>query len=148
MNDIIVNATGSDFIRLWYLRGNHIQFRRFRNRSWIFVSGTPYDLDFLTRQLDDSGRYEYTEATGNNVYGPVEGIRIDVNPSGISDLVTAIENIGLGRKYSIYNADINPVLRFMSERSLRFFQLSSPEGHDPVGKPWYLKIPIQAYCFR
>ncbi len=131
MNDVIVNATGSDFIRLWYLRGNRIQFRRFRNRSWMFVSGTPYDLDFLARQLDDSGRYEYMEATGNNVYGSVEGIRIEVNPSGISDLVTAIENIGLGRKYSIYNADINPVLRFMSERSLRFFQLPSPEDHDP-----------------
>ena len=131
MSDIIVNATGSDFIRLWCLRNNSLHFRRFRNRSWIFVSGAQYDLDFLARQLDDSGRYDYAESTGENVYGPVDGLRIEVNPSGIGDLVAAIENIGLGRKYSIYNADINPVLRFMSERSLRFFQLASPEDHDP-----------------
>ncbi len=131
MSDIIVNATGSDFIRLWCLRNNSLHFRRFRNRSWIFVSGAQYDLDFLVRQLDDSGRYNYAESAGENVYGPVDGIRVEVNPSGMGDLVAAIENIGLGRKYSIYNADINPVLRFMSERNLRFFQLASPEDHDP-----------------
>ena len=131
MNDVIVNATGTDSIRLWYLRDNRLYFRRFRNCSWIFVSGTPYDMDFLSRQLDDSGLYRYSEVTRNNVYGSVNGLEIQVNPSGMNDLIRAIENIGLGRKYSIYNADINPVLRFMSERNLRFFQLSSPEDHDP-----------------
>ena len=131
MNDVIVNASGTDSIRLWYLRDNRLYFRRFWNRSWIFVSGTPYDMDFLSRQLDDSGLYRYSEVTRNNVYGSVNGLEIQVNPSGMNDLIRAIENIGLGRKYSIYNADINPVLRFMSERNLRFFQLSSPEDHDP-----------------
>ena len=39
MNEVIINATGRDFMRLWYLRDGKLSFRRFRNTSWIFVTG-------------------------------------------------------------------------------------------------------------
>ena len=149
MKDIIINATGTDMMNLWNLRNGKVSFRRFRNRSWIFVSGTGYDLDFLARQLDASGKYSYTEATRRNVYGSMEGLEIEVKPSGIKDLTVAIEHIGLGRKYSIFNADIDPALRFMSERNLQFFSIESPEDMDPpvssvyVGGKTNLGTPVE-----
>lgn len=138
MNEVIINATGRDFMRLWYLRDGKLSFRRFRNTSWIFVTGAEYDLDFLARQLDETSIYPYSERTRSNVYGPMKGLEIGVNPSGIQDLVFAIENIGRGRKYGIFNADINPALRFMSERNLQFFSLDSPEDHDPPVRSVYV----------
>lgn len=138
MKDTIINATGSDMINLWYLRDGKLSFRRFRNRSWVFATGTGYDLDFLARQLDSSGKYPYRESTRNNVYGPLRGLEISVSPSGINDLVFAIESMGFGRKYSIFNADINPVLRFMSERNLGFFPIESPEDMDPEVRSVYI----------
>ena len=131
MDDVIINATGTDLVKLWYIRNRKISFRRFQNRSWIFVSGSDYDLDFLSRQLDCTDLYDYSEYTGKNVYGEVKGLKIYVKPSGISDLILAVENIGMGRKFSIYNADVNPILRFMSERDLEFFSIESPYHHDP-----------------
>ncbi len=138
MKDIIINATGTDFMRLWYLRDGNVKFRSFRNSSWVFVTGTDYDLDFLARQLDHSGKYHYREAVRNNVYGPLRGLEISVRPSGMDDLIFAIESIGYGRKYSIFNADINPALRFMSERNLGFFSIESPEDMDPEVRSVYI----------
>lgn len=131
MNEVIINATGTDFMRLWHLRDGKLSFRRYINKSWIFVTGSRYDLDFLSRQLDESGKYPYVERRMNNVYGPVTGLEVSVKPSETRDLIFAIEKIGYGRKYSIYNADVDPVLRFMSERHLQFFSLDSPEDPDP-----------------
>lgn len=131
MKDTIINATGKDMINLWYLKNGKICYRRHRNVSWIFVTGTSYDLDFLSRQLDSSGKYRYRETTRSNVYGPIIGLEIETKPSEMADLVFAIERIGLGRKYSIFNADIDPTLRFMSERKLSFFHIDSPEDMDP-----------------
>lgn len=131
MNEVIINATGRDFMRLWYFRDGKLSFRKYKNRSWIFVSGTEYDLDILSRQLDETDLYSYQESTRSNVYGPMKGLEISVNPSKMQDILFAIENIGYGRKFSIFNADINPPLRFMSERHLHFFQTGSPEDFDP-----------------
>lgn len=138
MKDTIINATGTDIMKLWYLRNGRLSFRKFTNNSWIFVTGTDYDLDFLSRQLDLSGKYQYTERTRNNVYGPLKGLEISVRPSGINDLIFAIESIGYGRKYSIFNADINPALRFMSGRNLGFFSIESPEDMDPEVSSVYI----------
>lgn len=138
MNDVVINATGTDMIRLWYLRNGKLSFRRFSNESWIFVSGTDYDLDFLAAQLDESGSYNYSYAVRKNVYGPMKGLEIGVKPSGIRNLVHAIETIGYGRKFSIFNADIDPRLRFMSERNLQFFTRGSPEEMDPYIRSVYI----------
>lgn len=138
MKDTIINATGTDFIRLWYLRDGKLTFRRLSNRTWAFVTGSPYDLDFLARQLDDSGIYLYEENTRMNVYGKMKGFDIHLNPSGMKDLIFAIEKIGYGRKYSMYNADISPILRFMSERNLQFFSLESPRDMDPPVRSVYV----------
>ncbi|MDS0257680.1 type B DNA-directed DNA polymerase [Thermoplasmatales archaeon AK] len=40
--------------------------------------------------------------------------------------------VGLGRKYRIFNADINVRLRYMAERGLTFFHLDSPLDTDPA----------------
>lgn len=138
MNEVIINATGKDFMKLWYLRDGKLSFGRHTNGSWIFVTGSRYDLDFLSRQLDESGKYQYTEDTRRNVYGPVTGLEISVKPSEIRDLVFAIEKIGYGRKYGIYNADVDPVLRFMSENRKQFFSLDSPRDPDPPIKSVYI----------
>ncbi len=126
----IINATGSDRIRLWTWDGKRIRFEDHMNKSWIFVHGTPYDLDFLSSQLDRSS-FMYSEHVGKNVYGNMSGLKIDVFPSRIPDIIYAIETIGLGRKYSIYNADINPALRFMAETNLQFFSIDSLYDLDP-----------------
>jgi len=126
----IINATGLDSIRLWIWNGRDLHFEDYHNRSWIFVHGTPYDLDFLSSQLDRSS-FRYSEYSGKNVYGEVNGLKIDIFPSRIPDMIYAIETIGLGRKYSVYNADINPALRFMAESNLQFFSIDSLYDLDP-----------------
>lgn len=126
----IINGTGTDRITLWHLSGRNVVKKRYPNSSWIFVSGDPFDLDFLSRQLDlSSFRYEWSSK--NDVYGSMEGIRISVKPSSTGDLIKAIEQIGLNRKFRIFNGDIDPVMRFMAERNLEFFRLDSPYDYDP-----------------
>ena len=127
---IIINATGSDTIRLWEWDGKHLSFKDYRNKSWVFVHGVEYDLDFLVSQLDRS-IFRYSESFGNNVYGKIRGLRVEVYPSNMPDLIHAIETIGFGRKYSIYNADINPALRFMAETNRQFFPIESLYAYDP-----------------
>ena len=149
MKEIIINATGSDNMRLWYFRNGKLSFRRYRNMSWVFVSGTEYDLDMLARQLDETSDYSYRHSVRSNIYGPMKGLEIAVKPSGIPDLILAVETIGYGRKFSIFNADINPQLRFMSERNLQFFTRDSPEDHDPyipavyIGGKTSLGTPVE-----
>ncbi len=137
----IVNATGSDTIRVWYMDHGRISYRDHRNRSWIFVSGDMYDLAFLARQLDESGIFGYSMDTMRNVHGEIEGIRVPVWPSGIRDLNAIINSIGMERKFSIYNGDIDPVLRFMAERNLGFFTLENPMDPDP-------EIPVSTIVGR
>ncbi len=141
MHGTIVNATGSDTIRVWYLDHGRISCRNHRNRSWIFVSGDMYDLASLARQLDESDIYGYSFDTMRNVHGNIAGIRIPVWPSGIRDLMAIINSIGLERKFSIYNGDIDPVLRFMAERNLGFFALEDPLDPDP-------EIPVSTIVGR
>ncbi len=129
--DQIVNGTGNDRVCLWYLRNGHIVRKRFSNRSWIFVSGDPFDLDFLARQLDVSS-FDYEWSSNRDVYGKIEGIRVSVRPSRIADLVRSVEHVGLGRKFRVFNADLDPVMRFMSENDLEFFHLETPYDYDPV----------------
>lgn len=131
MSGTIINATGSDMIQLWYLNGGRIYRKSYGNRSWLFVSGDPYDLDFLSRQLDDSTIYIYDRQTMSNVYGSIDGIRIEVYPSQMGKLVSMISGMGSGRKYSVFNADLDPVLRFMADRNLQFFSLKDPLDPDP-----------------
>ncbi len=127
----IINATGSDRIWIWQLHGNRIYRKPYTNRSWIFVSGDSYDLDFLAKQLDASSSFMYEWDTRASIYGRLDGIRVIAYPSSMRDLSAMIMDIGSGRKYSIFNADIDPVLRFMAERNLQFFSLADPLDSDP-----------------
>ncbi len=126
----IINGTGMDRVTLWHIDNGRIAKRRYDNTSWIFVSGDSFDLDFLSRQLDASS-FSYKWASRSDVYGSMEGLEISVKPSMIGDLVKTVENIGLNRKFRIFNGDLDPVMRFMTERGLEFFRLPSPYDYDP-----------------
>ncbi len=129
--DQIINGTGRDRITLWYLGPGGVRKRRFTNRSWIFVHGDPFDLDFLARQLDVSP-FDYSWERKRDVYGEMEGIVVHAMPSRIGDVVRSAEQVGLNRKFRIFNGDIDPVMRFMSERDLEFFHLETPYDMDPA----------------
>ncbi len=105
--------------------------RIYENRSWFFVTGDAYDLDFLARQLDETGfRYDFSRR--RDVYGEMPGITVYAKPSKIPGIAGIIyDGIGMGRKYRIFNADINPVLRFMAVHGLSFFETASPYEGDP-----------------
>ena len=137
----VINGTGMDTIRIWYYDGRNVTTESFRNRTWIFVHGAPFDLDFLANQLDMVRWAKYERERMRDVYGYMDGLRIRLKPSIISEMIRAIETIGLGRKFSIYNADINPVLRFMSEKKLHFFHLENPADMD-VEIPWVSVVPV------
>ncbi|WP_393971161.1 type B DNA-directed DNA polymerase [Oxyplasma meridianum] len=138
---VIINGTGLDTITIWNYDGRNVRFESFRNRTWIFVHGTPYDVDFLANQLDRVHWVSYSRERMRDVYGYLDGLRISLNPSMVPEITRAIDTIGMGRKYSIYNGDINPVLRIMSEKSLNFFNLENPEDMD-VEIPWVSIVPV------
>ncbi len=62
----------------------------------------------------------------------MHGITVYARPSKIPGIAGIIyDGIGMGRKYRIFNADINPVLRFMAVHGLSFFETESPYEGDP-----------------
>ncbi len=130
--DYLFNATGLDRITLWYLDGNRIRKKHFPNRTWIFVTGSTHDLEFLGHQLDDAAWISYDWQEMKDIYGYHTGIRVDLKPSWINRMVGAIDTIGLGRKFSVFNADINASLRFLSEKKLELFPLESPDSFDVI----------------
>ncbi len=124
---MIINASGSDIITLWYFNGN-LHRKQFKNGTWIFVSGDSYNMSLLERSLDSSSIiYRYDSM--DDIYGKIHGIKIYINPSKISDIVYRIEN-SFGYKIKIYNADINPVMRFMTTRNLEFFKIKNLYDDD------------------
>ena len=129
-DETLINATGSDTIYLWYLRNGRLRIAPHRFRSWIFVSGSEFDLDFLASQLDHS-QFRYEWSRRSDIFGEIDGITIWARPSQFNELIRSIEIMGLGRKFRIYNGDINPPLRFLSERSIRLLELSDPLDSDP-----------------
>ena len=130
VQETIINATGMDTISLWKFSGGKVYREKHPFRTWIFVSGSPYDVDFLANQLDDIQWASYERTSMRDVYGKLDGLRINSDPSVTADLVNAIEKTGMGRKFRIFNADINPALRFMSQNGLKFFDLESPMDMD------------------
>ena len=119
----LFNASGRDRITLWYLDNRNIRKKSVPNRTWIFVTGAVHDLEFLSGQLDEVEWIRYSWDERRDIYGSLRGIRIDLNPSRIRRMVEAIDVIGLGRKLMVYNADINPSLRYLSENNLTLFPL-------------------------
>lgn len=128
---LLINATGTDKIKLWYFNGERLEFEIHENRTWIFVTGSAYDLDFLENQLDSVEYVETSRDALHDIFGRKRGLRISLFPSKIKDMVFAISNIGSGRKFQIYNSDVNPVLKFISLHDLKFFELDEPTGIEP-----------------
>lgn len=130
MRPILINGTGRDNITLWYWDGRKVTKKSSGNRSWIFASGDQIDLENLEAQLGETSVFFPKRATMGDVYGPMNGLQILAKPSKFRYLIDAVSAIGMGRKFSLYNADINPVLRFVSERGLGFFDLDDPRDLD------------------
>ena len=128
---MIVNAVGTDRITLWNLNGKNIEKTVHRNNSEIFVSGDKYDLDFLSRQFDSSGWIRYSWLESRDIYGNMPGMNVTVKPSQERELVRIIQYCGYGRKFSVFNAFIDPVLKFMAKEKLRFFDKKSLYDPDP-----------------
>ncbi len=128
---ILVNATGTDRIRLWYLHGGKLEYEFHDNTTWIFVTGSGYDLDFLEAQLETVPYISIARDRMADIFGTKNGIRIDLKPSRIRDMVFAINRIGSGRKFQIYNSDINPILRYAALNGLKFFDLANSLDIEP-----------------
>jgi len=118
-------------VTLYEYDGSHVRKRVFQNTSWIFVTGDRYDIETLYDQLD-SARLKYEYSTMPDIYGYQDGIKIWVRPSHARMVGEIIfSNIGYGRRYRVYNADIDPVLRFMASNGLSFFEMRSVYDPDP-----------------
>ncbi|MHB8361302.1 MAG: type B DNA-directed DNA polymerase [Thermoplasmataceae archaeon] len=128
---MIINAVGTDRICLWEFHGGKIKKTFYQNISEIFVSGDQYDLEFLARQFDDSGWIRYLWDEFRDIYGNMKGLVIQVQPSKEREIIRIIQFCGYGRKFSIFNASIDPVLRFMAKRKLRFFEKASIYDMEP-----------------
>jgi len=126
---VLINGTGSDNVVLWFYADGRLRKRSTRNRSWIFVAGDQYDLDRLERDIEET-RFGIERRTERTIFGETEGLRIYSRPSMFSYLRQAIESVGLNRKFRIYNADINPVLRYVSQQNLQFFTLNDYRDMD------------------
>jgi len=129
MEPVLINGTGTDNVALWYYSNGRIGKKVYRNPSWIFVEGDGYDLDRLERDLEET-KFHFDRSTGKTIFGEIEGIRIYSRPSAIGFLRQAVESVGLNRKFRIYNADLNPVLRYISQRGLQFFRLDQYTDRD------------------
>jgi DNA polymerase I len=129
MEPVLINGTGTDNVVLWYYSNGRIRKNMFRNYSWIFVEGDNYDLDCLERDLEET-KFHFDRCTGKTIYGKIDGLKIFSMPSRIALLRQAVESVGLNRKFRIYNADLNPVLRYVSQRGLQFFSLDEYTDSD------------------
>ena len=129
MEPVLINGTGTDNVALWYYSNGRIRKKVYRNPSWIFVEGDGYDLDRLERDLEET-RFHFGRSTGKTIFGEIEGLRIYSMPSSIGFLRQAVESVGLNRKFRIYNADLNPVLRYVSQRGLQFFRIDQYTDRD------------------
>lgn len=130
MKPVLINGTGNDTITLWYWDGKRVTRKSNRNKTWIFVYGDPADLENLETQLDQSRIFFPKKTTLSDVYGPMDGLKIYSKPSLLRYLIDIVSHIGLNRKFRLYNADINPVLRYVAEHDLRFFDLMDPRDPD------------------
>ncbi len=128
----LFNVTGADRLILWHMDHDRIRKTWVNNTTWIFVSGSAYDLEFLSRQLDLVNWVRYSWDAQSDIYGLLKGIRIDLRPSRIKMMIEAIETIGYGRKFMVYNGDINPSLRYLSENNLTLFPIESLMSADLV----------------
>lgn len=127
----IINATGTDTITLWEYDYGRIIRRKYNFYPWIFVSGSDYDLERLTRELDLVRGISYRHSVRRSIQQSMHGIDITLRHSQIDEIVGAISTIGMSRKLSVFNAGINQHLRFMSEKGLSFFDLDSIVEADP-----------------
>ena len=128
---MIINATGTDRITLWKLIGGKIEKTMYRNYSNIFISGDKYDLEFLSRQFDASHWIDYAWVEARDIFGNMKGINVTVRPSMEREIIRIVQYCGYGRKFSVFNAAIDPVLRFMAQNKFKFFLKPSLYDPDP-----------------
>lgn len=127
----IINATGTDVLTLWEYEDGRVSRQKCSFYPWIFVSGSYYDLEMLSRELDAVRGLSYRYTTRRSIHENIRGIEVTLRQSQMDGIIDAISTIGVSRKFSIFNAGINQHLRFMSERRMSFFELDSVSDMDP-----------------
>ncbi|MHB1439827.1 MAG: type B DNA-directed DNA polymerase [Cuniculiplasma sp.] len=127
----IINLTHGKQPTLWIYERGTIHYRPIKWKNWIFVTGDPFDMDFLERQLCDAENICYETRVERDVYGPVEGMRIYVDQREEREFIKVIKGIGYGRKFRIYNGLLDPGLKIMASNNLSFFHTISPLDYDP-----------------
>jgi len=128
---ILINATGVDTVKLWFFRYGKIEYEHHRNHTWIFVTGTDFDIDFLESQLDLVSDIHLERSIMHDIYGQRKGLKIHLRPSRIRDMIHAVNTIGFGRKFQMYNSDIDPILRYISTNDLEFFSIDNLRDLEP-----------------
>jgi DNA polymerase I len=127
----IVNLTTGRNPLLWVYENGRLRYEKIHWRNWIFVTGDPFDMDFLERQIEDAGDIVYEHSVERDVYSRVEGLRIYIAQNREREFIKIIKGIGYGRKFRIYNGLLDPGLKIMAAGNLTYFSIESPLDHDP-----------------
>lgn len=129
---ILINATGMDRIRLWHYDHSRIHFSDFDYTTWVFLSGEKYDLENIENQVEKIRGVKTAWESRKSIYGSEKGLCLYLKPSMIDTVKQFLEKSGFRRRIKLFNSDLNPVHRFLSERSMELFRITSPEEYDPV----------------
>ncbi len=119
---MIIDAWGRDNI---YTIDEKKMIKRWNYLHEIYVSG-----DSLFRVVDEIGSLPWVKwhyDSRSDVYSEKKVLAIEIPPSRIEEMITAIEQIGNNRDYEIYNADINIIQSFMVKNRLNFFDNDNEE---------------------
>ncbi len=124
MESNIINITNSETPLLWIYENGYVHYRKLKTHNWIFVTGDPFDLNFLASQLDTVENISYEYTTEKDIHGSVHGLKINIHTKKERNLIDIIKSIGYGRKYRIFNGLLDPGLKTMSMNNMRFFESS------------------------
>jgi DNA polymerase I len=147
MDDTIINITTGNKPVLWVYRNGKITYREIPWKNWIFVTGDPFDLEFLENQLSSSETINYEYAEKNDIFGAINGIKIYVEQRYEREIIRIVRSIGYGRKYRIFNGLIDSGLKIMAHNNLTYFKTESPLDYDPEIPVVKLKVSYKHGSF-
>lgn len=129
---LVINATGKDRIKLWLYDYSRLFFSSFNYTTWLFLTGDRYDLERIEDQVETVRGVKASWESRRSIYGTESGLCLYLKPSRIGLVKNFLEKSGFRRKIKLFNSDLNPVHRFLSENSIDLFHVSSPTETDPV----------------
>ena len=144
----IVNITTGKNPLLWIYENGRLRYEKIYWKNWIFVTGDPFDLEFLEKQLEDAENICYEQSVERDVHSTVEGLKIYISQSREREFIKIIKSIGYGRKFRIYNGLLDPGLKIMAASNLTYFAIRSPLDHDPEIPRMECNIEYHGYTWK